>query len=201
MFLITTIIDLWLEQEGKEPLLKRVSQWLKKYGEEREYRQNLAREGQKIKTYPPDPIREPQHFEFYKTQKARRMQIDLQHTQAVNDRARDRGDFAPPLPILSFEHLTLAFEYVEVVQVLALGSPLVQDVADSLQRIVKARECDSTMRDAGGIPCVRSRRGHMLARRCAAPVSGTPPQRATGEGPGSRWPGPCTVCRAGAKRL
>ena len=36
---------------------------------------------------------------------------------------------------------------------------------------------------------------------CAAPVSGTPPQRATGDGLGSRWPGPCTGCRAGAQRL
>jgi hypothetical protein len=26
-------------------------------------------------------------------------------------------------------------------------------------------------------------------------------QRATAEGPGASWPGPCTVCRAGAKRL
>jgi hypothetical protein len=132
-------IMLWLE---KEPLLEPLYQWRDQYRKGRKNGQALEQEAEELKTVPPPPRLKPQWGAVVRETQERHAQLEAQHTACINDRAYARGDGAPPLPILSFAHLQLAFQYVDTLQARALTSPLVQDVVDSLQRIVQARDCD-----------------------------------------------------------
>jgi hypothetical protein len=137
-------IDLWLEQEGKEPLLEPLSQWLAQFRKDCQDRQTRMQEANKSEIFPLTPLSHPVYFAFSQECRARRTHLDAQHTQCINDREseRARADIAPPWPIPSFEHCTVAFEYMEEYQGQALPSPLVRDVIGFLQRIIKARDCD-----------------------------------------------------------
>ena len=137
-------IHLWLEQEGKELLLEPLFQWLTQFQKDRQDRLARVQQANKINIGPPTPLSDPEHYAFQREQHDRHLRLAAQHTQCINGREseRARADIAPPCPMLSFEHCTLAFEYLEKFQAQALTSPLVRDVVDFLQRIVNARDFD-----------------------------------------------------------
>lgn len=141
-FVDQNFIQLWLEQEDIEPRLGPLCQWLDQYLKELEKRHKLAQEAQDLTIEPPPPRPKPQWYAFVKEKQQRHTQLDAQHIQCISEREYARGEWTPPLPILSRAHLQLAFECVEAFQAFALASPLVRDVVDSLQRLIQARSCD-----------------------------------------------------------
>ena len=157
-------IQLWLEQEGKEPLLEPLFRWLTQFQKDRQDRQTHRQEAHKSQVFPQTPLFHPEHYAFMREQHDRHLRLTAQHTQCINDREseRARADMAPPLPMLSFAQCALAFKYVEEFQIQALTSPLVQDVVDFLQRIVKARDCDPRQPKKEQVSCAMREQARSL---------------------------------------